>query len=128
MATHDGKKHSRKSLRNSPEFRALAELMAGIDPERRGDAFTTAERQDNADHGKEESTADDTCGRTQASDPEFRQVLLSTDGGNGDQSRGDSEVLEERTRYPTLDSRDAGGGGGTLGEHPKVEAEEVGNG
>lgn len=71
MAAHDGKKHSRKSLRDSPEFRELAELMAGIDPERRGDAFRMAKEQGTID-GEKENTADNTPGRTQASDTELR--------------------------------------------------------
>ena len=80
MATHDREKHSRPSLRDSPKFRELAELMAGIDPDRRGDAFTMAERQDDCGNGKEETTADDTPGRTQASPDEFRKDVLSTEG------------------------------------------------
>jgi len=80
MATHDGKKHSRQSLRDSPEFQELAELMAGIDPDRRGDAFKKAERQDGAEHGKKESTTDDSPGRTQAGPDEFGKDVLSTDG------------------------------------------------
>ena len=80
MATHNGEKHSRQSLRDSPEFRELAELMAGIDPERRGDAFTTAERQDDCGNGKEETRADDAPGRTQAGPDELGKDVLSTDG------------------------------------------------
>ena len=79
MATHDGEKHSRQSLRNSPEFRELAELMADIDPERRGDAFETAERQDTNGDGKEETTANDTAGGTQAGSEEFREDVLPTE-------------------------------------------------
>ena len=79
MATHGGEKHSRQSLRNSPEFRELAELMAGIDPERRGGAFTTANQQDTSGNGKEETTADNTSGRTQASPEEFGKDVLPTE-------------------------------------------------
>ena len=79
MATHDGEKHSRQSLRDSPEFRELAELMTGIDPERRGDAFTTANEQDTIVDGKEETTADNTPGRTQTGPEEFGKVVLSTE-------------------------------------------------
>lgn len=80
MATHNGEKHSRQSLRDSPEFRELAELMAGIDPDRRGDAFTTAERQDDCGNGKEETRTNDTPGRTQAGPDELGKDVLSTDG------------------------------------------------
>ena len=80
MAAHNGEKHSRQSLRDSPEFRELAELMAGIDPERQGDAFTMAERQDDCGNGKEETTADDTPGRTQAGPDEFGKDVLSIEG------------------------------------------------
>ena len=80
MATHDREKHSRQSLRKSPEFRELAELMAGIDPERRGDAFETAERQDTGNDGKEESTADDTSRRTQTGPHEFGEDVLPANG------------------------------------------------
>ena len=76
MATHDREKHSRQSLRNSPEFQELAELMAGIDPERRGDAFETAEAQDTNGDDKEENTADDATGRTQAGAKEFGENVL----------------------------------------------------
>ena len=54
MATHDSEKHTRQSLRRSPEFRELAELMAGIDHERRADAFTLAGIQENDSDGQEE--------------------------------------------------------------------------
>ena len=64
MATHDRKKHSRQSLRNSPEFRELTELMADIAPERRGDAFDAAERQDSDNNGEEESTENNAAGGT----------------------------------------------------------------
>ena len=80
MATHNGEKHSRQSLRDSPEFRELAELMAGIDPDRRGDAFTTAERQDDCGNGQEETRTNDTPGRTQAGPDKLGKDVLSTDG------------------------------------------------
>ncbi len=76
MATHNGEKHSRQSLRDSPEFQELAELMTGIDPERRGDAFTTAKEQDTSGDGNEETTADNTPGRTQAGPEEFGKDVL----------------------------------------------------
>ncbi len=79
MATHDGKKHTRQSLRDSPEFRELAEIMAGIDLERRGDAFTAAKEQDTSGDGKEETTADNTPGRTQAGPEEFGKDVLPTE-------------------------------------------------
>lgn len=76
MATHDRKKHSRQSLRNSPEFQELAELMTGIDPERRGDAFKMADSLDTNGDGKEETTANDTAGGTQAGSEEFGEDVL----------------------------------------------------
>ena len=80
MATHDGEKHSRQSLRDSEEFRELAELMAGIAPDRRGDAFGMVERQDEFGNGEETSRAHNTPRRTQASGDEFGKDVLSTDG------------------------------------------------
>ena len=79
MATHDGEKHSRQSLRNSPEMRELAELMTGIAPDRRGDAFKTAEIQDTSNDGKKESTADNSSRRTQAGPEEFGKDVLPTE-------------------------------------------------
>ena len=79
MATHDSEKHTRQSLRRSPEFRELAELMAGIDHERRADAFTLADIQDNDSDGQEQTTADDTPGGTQAGPDEFGKIVLPTD-------------------------------------------------
>jgi len=76
MATHDRKKHSRQSLRNSPEFQELAELMTGIDPERRGDGFKMADSLDTNGDGKEETTANDTAGGTQAGSEEFGEDVL----------------------------------------------------
>ena len=76
MATHDSKKHSRQSLRDSPEFQELAALMTRIAPERRGDAFKMAETQDTNGDGKEESTANDTAGGTPAGNQEFRKNVV----------------------------------------------------
>ncbi len=94
MAAHNGEKHSRQSLRDSPEFRELAELMAGVDPERQGDAFTMAERQDDCSNGKEETTAYDTPGRTQAGPDELGKVVVSTDDRDRSEPRGDSAFPE----------------------------------
>ena len=58
----------------------LAELMACSDPERRGVASKTVERQDTGNDGKEESTADDTPGRTQAGSEKFGENLVPTNG------------------------------------------------
>ena len=103
MATHNRKKHSRQSLRNSPEFRELAELMAGIDPERRGDAFKMAESQDTNNDGEEETRTNDIAGGTQASNSEFGENVLPTEQRNRSQSRSDSQVPKRRTRYPNGD-------------------------
>lgn len=53
--------------------------MAGIDPELRGDALTTAKEQDFSSDGKEETTADNTPGRTQAGPEEFGKDVLPTE-------------------------------------------------
>ena len=79
MAAHDGKKHSRQSLRNSPEFRELAELMAGVDPERRGDAFELAARQDKNGNGEEETKANDVAGGTPAGPEKFGENVVPTE-------------------------------------------------
>lgn len=50
--------------------------MADIDPERRGDAFTVAERQDDCGNGKEETTKDNSPGRNQASYDELGEDVL----------------------------------------------------
>ncbi|GEM_PF-2384472 len=78
MAAHDREKHSRQSLRNSPEFRELAELMTGIAPDRRGDAFEMAETRDTNDV-KEETTKNDTSGGAPASSAEFGKDVLPTE-------------------------------------------------
>lgn len=79
MATHNRKKHSRQSLRDSPELQELAELMASIAPERRGDAFEAANQQGDVIDGEEENTANNTPGRTQAGDMEFRENVIPTE-------------------------------------------------
>jgi len=44
MATHDGEKHSEpRSLKDTPEFRELAELMKAMPAERRAEAFAAAD-------------------------------------------------------------------------------------
>ena len=79
MATHDGEKHTRQSLRRSPEFRELAELMAGIDPERRADAFTLEGIQENDSDGQEQTTADNATGGARAGPDKFGKIVVPTD-------------------------------------------------
>ena len=97
MATHDGKKHTRQSLRDSPEFRELAEIMAGIAPDRRGDAIEMAETEETEADGKEESTENNIAGGITAGDCELREIVVPIESGHGSQSRGDSEVHEGGT-------------------------------
>jgi hypothetical protein len=62
--------------RGAGSGREFAELMAGIAPYRRGDAFNMAKRQDDCSNGKEETTANNTPGRTQAGPDELGKDVL----------------------------------------------------